>query len=138
MKQNYLDMGLSFPMGPELRKEVERQLLIDLSKYNVLNTNIKFDWSDSCIEGHSATYLDGSLQNYSGIQVYDENGDYIGDGWMEFILEKVEDLFIVYWEFLDIIDNGKEIGLKETPGIPDHIYELLPQKFRSKYANERV
>lgn len=138
MKPNYVDMGLSFPMGHELRKEVERQLLVDLLRYSVSHIIIKFDWSNSCIEGHAATYLDGHLQNYSGIELYDDNDVYIGDGWMEFILEKEEDLFIVYWEFLDMVDNGKEKSLKEKPGIPNHIFELLPQKHRSKYANEMV
>ena len=38
-----------------------RDILTDLGVYNVDITNLKFDWSDSCIEGKCTDHLDGSI-----------------------------------------------------------------------------
>lgn len=138
MKPNYSSHGLSYCMGNELRKEVERQLLVDLMQYNVAIDGLKFDWSDSCIEGKRATYLDGSVENFSGIQLFNHNDEFVAEGWMEFIYEKSDDLFVVYWDFLDIMQKGKVISVKEKSGIPDHIFNRLPKLLKQKYAHERV
>jgi hypothetical protein len=56
-KTNYIDLGLSSPMGINLRKLVESQLLQDLINYGIDKLDLKFDWSESCIEGHDTDYL---------------------------------------------------------------------------------
>lgn len=134
MKPNYSNYGLSISMGKLLRKEVETQLMNDLTKYSIDTTKrLNFDWSDSCIEGRCANYLDGSVDCFSGIELFDNNDNLIVDGWMDFICEKTYDIFIVYWDFLSIYENGKRVKIKETPGIPSHIIEILPDKLKEKY-----
>lgn len=122
-------------MGEKLRREVESQLLDDFKFYGIYNNNLKFDWSDSCIEGHQVNYLDGSIENFSGIMVFNEKNKLIAEGWMEFIYEKVRNIFIVYWDFLDVFINGEEIVKKKNTGIPEHILKLLPTDLRYKYKD---
>ncbi|MFL0246064.1 hypothetical protein [Candidatus Clostridium stratigraminis] len=134
MKRNYSNMGLSSCMGSRLRKEVERQLLIDLQVYGIENKDFKFDWSESCIEGHAIKYLDGHVENFSGIMIFEED-EIVADGWMEFIYDKKGELFIVYWEFLDVFIDGREVVKKNRPGIPNHIIDLLPDDLKDKYSH---
>jgi len=54
-------------MGKELREEVQQQLLSDLEKYEVPIDNLSFD---SCLEGHCVYYLNSSVENFSGIMVF--------------------------------------------------------------------
>jgi len=138
MKPNYSNYGLSISMGKLLRKEVETQLINDLTKYGIDNNGLLFDWSDSCIEGRCANYLDSSVDCFSGIKLFDTNDNLIIDGWMDFISEKSHDIFIVYWDFLSIYENEKRVTIKETPGIPSHIIEILPAKLKEKYVNKLV
>src|SRR5687767_3178057 len=90
------NLGHSNAMGPELRKSVERQLLEDLKHYKLDLPNLKFDWANSLVEGRSANYLDGMVENYSGILVLNENNQIVADGWMDFILEP--GFFLAYWD----------------------------------------
>jgi hypothetical protein len=39
-------------MGPQLRAEVEQQLMSDLAYYGVASADLWIDWSDACQEGH--------------------------------------------------------------------------------------
>jgi hypothetical protein len=133
MKPNYSNYGLSISMGKLLRKEVETQLTNDLTKYGIDNNGLLFDWSNSCIEGRCANYLDGSVDCFSGIKLFNNNDILLADGWMDFIIEKDYDIFIVYWDYLSIYENNKRVKIKETPGIPPHIIELLPDKLKEKY-----
>src|SRR5262245_31928385 len=114
-------------MGPMLRAEVERQLLEDLLHYQVGVVNPIFDWSEICIEGHATRYLDGEMENWSGITVLDSVGQTIADGWMEFIHGGGDNPLFVFWEFLTIYENGKQREAKRQPGIPRHIWEELPE-----------
>ena len=96
---DYHNLGFSTPMGPQLRELVEKQLTADLVAHGTDGNDLKFDWSESCIEGHHANHLDGSLENYSGIAVCNSDDQLVAEGWMEFIL--LGPLFLCYWEFLD-------------------------------------
>lgn len=123
-------------MGPKLRMLVEQQLFDDLKVYGIKGNKYKFDWSESCIEGHDTTYLDGEVENFSGINVFNDKNEHIAEGWMEFIHEPTYNLFIVYWEFLRFYDEGKEIKIKDEVGIPEHIFNQIPVKVRFKHKNE--
>jgi hypothetical protein len=130
MKPNYKDLGLSTPMGPKLRTLVENDLINDLRHYGVTKLNLKFDWSESCIEGHNTTYLDGQLENYSGISVFDTDEKIIADGWMEFIHRG--QFFLAYWEFVTIWDKDKQVFEKKEPGIPEHILRKIPDEIKTE------
>lgn len=125
-------------MGKELRTEVERHLLADLKYYGINDNSLMFDWSESCIEGKCANYLDGSLDRYSGIKLFNNDNKFVAEGWMEFIYEKREGLFIVYWHFLDVMCDGNLVRAKEKPGMPDHIFNVLPRHLQQKYFDERL
>jgi len=128
IKPNYHDMGLSSCMGEKLRKEVERQLIRDLNYYFIENDVLKFDWSDCCIEGKFLRYLDGSLENFSGILLFNKDDQLVADGWMDFVYTKEQDRLIVYWQFLDIYVEDKVWQVKSQPGIPAHLIYLLENK----------
>ncbi|TGE25169.1 hypothetical protein E5K00_08220 [Hymenobacter aquaticus] len=123
-------------MSPALRNLVEKQLLSDLAHYGVVQEGLRFDWSESCIEGHSANYLNSSLENYSGISLYNSDDEYVAHGWMEFIL--AGEFFLVFWDFLTIRENSRQISDKNQPGIPDHVWQQLPQDIRGSYQKERM
>ncbi|AKG36181.1 hypothetical protein [Paenibacillus durus] len=124
IKPNYKDMGLSTCMGQHLRKEVERQLIKDLNNYNSYLDDLRFDWSESCIEGKCLKYLDGLVENFSGIMIFNKEDRLVADGWMDFIYLKEKDRFVVYWDFLDIYIDGKEFNVKTNSGVPEHINDL--------------
>lgn len=137
LKPNYNNLGFSQCMGKELREVVEGQLLNDLKIYGVDINNLKFDWSECCVEGYRIEYLDGEVENFSYIMLFNEYAELAVEGWMEFIYEEKCDLFIVYWNFLNIYQDGQAIVKKEHPGIPKHIYEILPQSIKEEYKDVR-
>jgi hypothetical protein len=55
---------------------------------------------------------------------------------MEFIHEG--DFFIAYWEFVKTFDNEKVVGQKDKPGIPEHIWEKLPDNIKPNYLKDKV
>ncbi|MFC5402952.1 hypothetical protein [Cohnella soli] len=122
------DMGLAISMGPNLKKEVERQLLNDLSYYYIFTGDTSFDWSESCIEGKYLKYMDGSLENFSGIAIYNAEGQLLANGWMDFIYKKDQDQLIIYWEFLDIYIDGIKVEVKTKVGVPEHIKKIVGNK----------
>ncbi|WP_338870084.1 hypothetical protein WBJ53_21820 [Spirosoma sp. SC4-14] len=134
-KPNYNDLGLSATMGPKLRTFVERQLLWDLANYSVTIENLKFDWLDSCIEGRDTSCLDGQLENFSGITVYDINDKLVADGWMDFIHEG--DFFLAYWDFITVWQGNRKVLDKTRSGIPDHIWRQIPESIQWNYKQAR-
>ncbi|MBN4071041.1 hypothetical protein JYT72_00895 [Crocinitomix catalasitica] len=133
---NYKDLGFADHMGPKLRDHVERQLAYDLKNYKVDKNNLKFDWSDSCVEGHRTKYLDGSVENFSGIAVFGNNDSFVADGWMEFIHDN--DFFLAYWEFVTTWDKEKKLKDKKEIGIPGHIWRQIPDDLKPKYKDKRI
>jgi hypothetical protein len=110
-------------MGPMLRAEVERQLLKDLRCYRVEADGPCIDWSDTCIEGDATSYLDGELENWSGISVLDANKQIVADGWMEFIHGGGDKPLFVFWDFLTIFEQGVKRRAKARLGIPSHVWD---------------
>ena len=133
---DYAEETLSWPegIGPRLGAEITRQLLQDLSHYGVTEPGISFDWSEACIEGHTSTYLDGEIQNYSSIGILDKSGRMIGYGWMDFVHEEESTPLFVYWDLLTI-GNAR---LKKDPGIPKHIWKRLPRSAQALYTRYRM
>jgi hypothetical protein len=124
LKPDYHSMGLSICMGQELRREVEKQLLRDLFYYHSFSEELRFDWSESCIEGRYLKFMDGSLENFSGISVFNADDQLIADGWMDFIHLKETDQLVVYWEFLDIYIESIKVDVKSNVGMPEHIRNM--------------
>ncbi len=83
--------------------------------------------------GDDAAYLDGVVENFSGINIFDEKDKHIAEGWMEFIYEPTYNFFISYWEFLTHFNAGIEIDIKDRVGIPLHIFNIIPVPIRFKY-----
>jgi len=135
-KPNYTDLGFSSTMGLKLRALVESQLLEDLKNYGVNKADLKFDWSESCIEGHDLDFLDGSLENYSGISVFDEQDNLVAEGWMDFI--HGGQFFLVYWNFITTWQDDQCVAEKAQPGIPDHVWEKIPEDHKPVWEKERM
>lgn len=121
-------------MGTELRAEITRQLLCDLSHYGITEPDLSLDWSEACIEGDSSGYLDGVIQNYSGVGILDKHNHVIGEGWIEFVHEGGSASLFVYWHYLTLGDEE----LKTKPGIPLHVWEKLPQSARKLFAKYQM
>ncbi|MBU3196716.1 hypothetical protein KPL26_08510 [Clostridium algidicarnis] len=135
IKLDYNNFSLSYYMGQRLRKEVERQLSDDIRHYGINNKILKYDWSESVIEGRRSKVFDSQINNFSDIKVFDSTDEIIAEGWIDFIHEEQYDLFIVYWDQLDLYENGRQKEVKKF-GIPDYIYEKLPNGLKIKYKNE--
>lgn len=125
------DLGWAESMGPQLRAEFERQLLADLRHYGVEGEDLVFDWSETCGEGHCTTFLDGTLQSLSCVVVLNTNGECVAEGWLEFIHGGDGNPLFVFWEFLTISRQGAMVDVKKEPGIPLHIWEMLPDSSRA-------
>lgn len=138
---DYTAMGHVEQMGPQLREVVEQHLLRDLCHYGIDSTGLRFDWSDACVEGHGADYLDGRVENYSGIALFVPAGSIQAEGWMEFIYS--ESFFLAYWEILfectlDLYEGPGSRALKTKPGIPPHIWEYIPLELRPRFESNRM
>jgi hypothetical protein len=129
------ELGYTEKMGPELRREVERQLLDDLGRYGVEIAGLKVDWSDTCPEGHTTAYLDGTLENWSGVLVRDPRGTILAEGWLEFIHGGGNNPLFVFWEYLTIYEGDMARKAKRHPGIPLHIWEEMPEDSKALCAN---
>ena len=136
VKPNYTEFGFSSSMGTKLRNLVEQHLLNDLKFYGIVKNEFRFDWSDSCIEGHSTHYLDGSVENFSGIAVFDAEDNLMANGWMEFIHEN--NFFLAYWEFVTIWNNDKKLAEKKEMGIPAHVLEQIPKELKPMFEKLKM
>ena len=133
---NYTDLNYAERMGSKLRALVESHLVDDLRHYGVSHPELRFDWSDICIEGHSTDHLDGSVENFSGIVVFDNKGEVVADGWMEFVHQRT--FFLAYWEFVRSWDGDRKRDVKDKPGIPLHVWKQLPDSIRTEHKAQRI
>ncbi|WNJ17139.1 hypothetical protein [Pontibacter sp. G13] len=136
IRPDFENLGYADQMGPKLKMEVENQLLIDLKFYKVDQVGLRFDWSDSCIEGNASIYLDGTVENFSGIAVFDSDDNFCAGGWMDFIHEG--EFFIAYWEFVKTWSGQKKLMEKKRIGIPDHVWTKLPDEIKPIYRKFRI
>lgn len=121
------ELSYSDCMGPKLRNFVEHQLVLDLNKYvlsekSFNRKDVTFDWSESCLEGHRTSYLDGEVENFSNIEVSDLSDNLIAHGWMEFIETKNE--LKVFWWYLSSGEKY-EIQEKHNNEVPVHVWNSL-------------
>lgn len=52
--------------------------------YGINTSELKFHWSESCIEGHRVEYLEGALD----IKLFNEFDELVIDGWSNSYLKK--------------------------------------------------
>jgi len=109
-------------MNIELRKIVESQLIEDLIFYGIDTVDVRFDWSNSCIEGHDGEYFGSYLENYSGILVFDKMENLLADGWMDFIDGPK---LVVYWNFIETWKGSQRLAEKSTPSVPKHVLDKI-------------
>jgi hypothetical protein len=134
-------MNLPYPaseMGDGLRREVERQLLLDLEHYRhgASNEELTIDWSDPCQEGHCTEVLGGRLESMSDVLVRRSNGQVLADGWMDFVHGGGDLPLFVFWLFLDLIDDeGRSVDVKEDSSIPPHVWGKLPLASKNACTN---
>ncbi|GAA4178448.1 hypothetical protein GCM10022218_29140 [Sphingobacterium ginsenosidimutans] len=127
MEDNCDKYGLSRVMGPKLRELVQSQLANELNNLLGMSFKFDFDWSESCIEGHDGMFLDGSLENYSGIILINKQASIKADGWMDFIQEG--DFFLAYWDQITVWQNDRELFSKDF-GISSFSFALVPEELR--------
>lgn len=115
---------------------MESQLREDLAYYGIEKTDICFDYSDACIEGHATRLKAGMLHNLSGVAVRDSTGTIVAYGWIDFIHGGGTNPLFVFWDQLTVVDpNGKKRVVKPDPGIPSHLWEVLPIETKMLCAN---
>src|SRR3954466_12148779 len=95
-------LGETARMGPDVTAEVERQLLADLAHYGVSQSDLKIAWSDACGEGHCTRYLDGNLEELSGLGVVAPGNETVAEGWLDFVHGGDGFPLFVFWLFLSI------------------------------------
>jgi len=127
MEDNCDKYGLSSTMGPKLKELVQIQLADELNSLLGMSFKFDFDWSESCIEGHDGMFLDGSLENYSGIILTDKQASIKANGWMDFIQEG--SFFLACWDQITVWQNNNEIFSKDF-GISSFAFDLVPEELR--------
>src|SRR5262249_42160878 len=131
-------LGESARMGPILRAEVEKQLLADLAHYGMSGSDSTIDWSEACGEGHCTRYLDGNLEELSGLAVVTSGGEPVAEGWFDFVHGGDGFPLFVFWLFLSVRVNGEWKKSKAEPVIPAHIWDCLPDESREACCKEGV
>ncbi|HEV8337909.1 MAG TPA: hypothetical protein VGR67_15975 [Candidatus Polarisedimenticolia bacterium] len=134
-----MDRALSYEverMGPDLRSEVERQLLNDLLPYGLTPSGLAIDWSQSCQEGHCTSLADAMLESLSGVRVLNTAGEVQAEGWMDFVHGGEPNPLFVFWLFLTVQSAGRAVRVKGEPTIPPHVWSLLPIASRDNCTAE--
>jgi hypothetical protein len=128
---NNESLGHADILGWNLQEEVERKLIDDLNFYRIDRDTLHFDWSESCIKGHSAIVKGGIINNFSDISLVDYSGKVNFNGWIDFIFDEKHNYSLeVYWDFL--IGDGIE---KNKFGIPNQIWKKIPDKLKCDYMD---
>jgi hypothetical protein len=112
-------------MGPVLRAEVERQLLVDLAHYGLSQQGLKIDWSDACGEGHCTRYLDEDVESLSCLGVVDPTGKIVAEGWMDFVHGGDDLPLLVFWDYLSIREGEQWKSVKRDSTLPDHVRDRI-------------
>ena len=138
-KPNYIDLGSADQITPELRILVEKQLSEDLAYYGLETQDFRFDWSESCQEGHQAFCLGGSVESLSGIGVFDEYDYPMASGWMDFVDDPETGFFQTYWEFVTVYAlDGSIAAEKKEPGVPAHVWAKLSPELQGLLKDFRI
>jgi hypothetical protein len=122
-------------MGDTLRREVQRQLLVDLGHYRVGPTDdLTIDWSDPCQEGHCTEIMGGTLEEMSDVFVRDRNGDVVAAGWIDFVHGGGDLPLHVFWLYLDLVENGRVQRVQDDGAIPSHVWSVLSEASKDAIA----
>ncbi|TME89621.1 MAG: hypothetical protein E6I44_03150 [Chloroflexi bacterium] len=121
-------------MGPQLLAHVEQELLEDLHSYGMTTDTLVFDWSNPCEEGHVTRYLDGQLEDMSGVSVVDLSGRVQARGWIDFVHGAAEAPLFVFWLYLDVRHGDGWRRAKDDPGLPAHVWTRLPDRSKQLCA----
>ena len=127
-------MERGFPFDRKLQPVVEGQLLDDLRRYGVATEDLWLDWSDCCQEGHCTNALGEFLEDQSNVVARNQADEVVADGWMDFVHGGGANPLFVFWDFLTLHRAGVPVKVKEQTGIPEHIWEALPETTRNLCA----
>lgn len=72
----------------------------------------------------------GVALNFSGVSLYDTDNLLVADGWMDFITDEKKELLLVFWDQLDLYEDGIERTVRHFEGIPEHIAKQLNDSLR--------
>ena len=125
-------------MDQALLIEVERQLLADLTHYGVTIEKLRFDWSESCQEGHCTKVLGSTLEERSSVYVLSENDEVVAEGWMDFIHGGGTNPLFVFWLLLSVRQGGELIKVKSDNAIPKHIWAAVPVETKALCARDET
>ena len=123
-------LGGTARMGPALRAEVETQLLEDLRYYGVDCSSLAIDWSNSCQEGHCTQHLDGNLEELSGVAAVNERGEFMAEGWLDFVHGGPNEPLHVFWLFLSVKREDGWGEVKADSALPPHVWSRLTPSSR--------
>jgi|GEM_PF-6461377 len=128
--------ALHTSMGVKLKELVESQLVKDLAHYKILKQSLSFDWSQSYGTGRNSTFLDGTIQNFARIILFDQSGNLVADGCMDFICNRI--FCVAYWDLVTTWREGNILCEKKEQGVPFHIWKQLPAAMMSKYLPQKT
>ncbi|MBE7463590.1 MAG: hypothetical protein HS116_08810 [Planctomycetes bacterium] len=112
----------------DLRAYVEAELIVESNKLGVSMIGWRFDWSDTCPEGHPFQYLDGLLENLGNVSIFGLSPDERANGSIDWVLDAQEGRPRIYWEDLYVYQNGVWIQIAKFKSIPDHIWNTLSEE----------
>jgi hypothetical protein len=124
-------LSRKFGMGPKLQSIVEAHLTSDLRNYRVKADDLQFDWSQSYGGGRSYSYLDGKVENFNRVIVFDKDNNLIADGCMDFIANRF--FFLAYWDLVTTWNDGNIMKEKKEQGIPMSVWRQLPEALMAKH-----
>ena len=114
---------------------IESQLIADLKSYSVFG-DARFDWSQSYGAGRKVRHLDGTLENFSRIILFDREGELLADGCMDFVFSS--SVVVCYWDLVTVWRKGQIISEKKEEGIPVHVWKQLPSALMTKYREKKI
>ncbi len=123
-------------MPETLSQKVDRQLLADLSYYQLFHPGNTIDWTRGCPEGHEVSHLGDTFESNSEVYALNELGATIAGGWVKCFYNEDDDYFVAYWDSLYVYApniSPRTVGRsfeRRGVGIPKHVWEALPQSYQ--------
>jgi len=123
-------------MPESLYQKVDRQLLADLSYYQLSHPGNSIDWSRGCPEGHEVSHLGETFESNSEVYVLNDFGSTIAGGWVDFFYNEEDDYFLAYWDSLYVYERNitprtvSKSFERRGAGIPTHIWNALPESYQ--------
>lgn len=114
-------------------KLVKQNLLEDLARWTGVDTSeFDIDFTEALGEGSAVHYNGEFVEGCSGIGILDKDGNQVGSGWIDHLLDQHNKLYS-YWAYFDF-KYGKVLTSSNEHFIPNHLWNNFDEETKNYLA----